>query len=325
MRGYRWAGYAVLGFVLVVLILWRVNSGADTVDVDERFDVSIASPAWVHEPPRVLIDEAHFNLHTASGRYKPLATLLANDGYDIRAGQEKFSADSLHDVDVLIIANARGGAEGTDDVKNPAFTDAECEAVRQWVSDGGALLLIADHRPFGPAAANLASRFDVEMGLDYVSDKSQRRDNSGTLFFTRENRLLGEHPILMGRSDSERVTTVATFVGQSVSVPSDAAPLLRLSETSYESPTPIATPANSRSAQGKAQAVALEVDRGRVVISGEAGMFSAQILKRRFGDSMRFGMNAPGNDDRQFALNILHWLSRAPGWPEDEVESDDQG
>ena len=23
----------------------------------------------------------------------------------------------------------------------------------------------------------------------------------------------------------------------------------------------------------------------------------------------RFGMNAPGNDDKQFVLNTLHWLS----------------
>ncbi len=60
-------------------------------------------------------------------------------------------------------------------------------------------------------------------------------------------------------------------------------------------------------------------------------MFSAQILKRTVGESMRFGMNAPGNDDRQFALNILHWLSRAPGWPEEPeaseptAETGDQG
>jgi hypothetical protein len=26
----------------------------------------------------------------------------------------------------------------------------------------------------------------------------------------------------------------------------------------------------------------------------------------------KMGMNAPGNDDRQFALNVLHWLTRAP-------------
>lgn len=331
MRGYRWAGYAVAGFVVLVLILWRVNAGADTVDVDSGFDVSIATPAYDRDHPRVLIDEAHFNLHTVAGRYKPLAALLTNDGYDVRPGQEKLSAETLSEVDVLIIANARGGAEGTDAVGHDAFTDEECDAVEQWVSDGGALLLIADHRPFGPAAANLADRFGVEMGLDYVSDKSQRQDRAGTLQFTRENRLLGEHAIVMGRSDSERVKTVATFVGQSVSVPPEATALLRLSETAFESPTPIATPANSRSAKGKAQAVALEVGRGRVVIAGEAGMFSAQILKRTVGESMRFGMNAPGNDDRQFALNILHWLSRAPGWPEEPeaseptAETGDQG
>ncbi len=28
-------------FVVLVLILWRVNAGADTVDVDSGFDVSI--------------------------------------------------------------------------------------------------------------------------------------------------------------------------------------------------------------------------------------------------------------------------------------------
>jgi hypothetical protein len=25
---------------------------------------------------------------------------------------------------------------------------------------------------------------------------------------------------------------------------------------------------------------------------------------------MRMGMNVPGSDDQQFALNVLHWLSR---------------
>ncbi len=52
--------------------------------------------------------------------------------------------------------------------------------------------------------------------------------------------------------------------------------------------------------------VALQLGRGRVVILGEAAMMTAQIS----GDGHPFGMNVPGNDDRQLALNILHWLSR---------------
>jgi polyisoprenoid-binding protein YceI len=45
------------------------------------FDTSVKNPAYTTTHPRVLIDEAHFNFHTASGRYKPFADLLTNDGY----------------------------------------------------------------------------------------------------------------------------------------------------------------------------------------------------------------------------------------------------
>jgi hypothetical protein len=41
-------------------------------------------------------------------------------------------------------------------------------------------------------------------------------------------------------------------------------------------------------------------------------MFSAQVVTLPDGDKQRTfkaGMNVPGNDDRQLALNVLHWLS----------------
>ncbi|HLG94236.1 MAG TPA: hypothetical protein VI546_05315, partial [candidate division Zixibacteria bacterium] len=61
-------------------------------------------------------------------------------------------------------------------------------------------------------------------------------------------------------------------------------------------------------AAGKAQGIAMKSGRGRVVIMGEAAMLTAQINDR---DGKPFGMNVPGNDDRQLALNIMHWLSGA--------------
>jgi hypothetical protein len=60
------------------------------------------------------------------------------------------------------------------------------------------------------------------------------------------------------------------------------------------------------SVAGRAQGLALDVERGRVVVLGEAGVLRAQ--RERKGE--RVGMNAPGYDNRQLALNILHWLSR---------------
>jgi len=59
---------------------------------------------------------------------------------------------------------------------------------------------------------------------------------------------------------------------------------------------------------GRAQGVAFELWRGRVVVLGEAAMLTAQVTGR---GSRKFGMNWPNNDDRQLALNIVRWLSRA--------------
>jgi len=43
------------------------------------------------------------------------------------------------------------------------------------------------------------------------------------------------------------------------------------------------------------------------VVLGEAGMLRAQ----RDRNGAPVGMNVPGYDNRQLALNIMHWLSRA--------------
>jgi hypothetical protein len=72
-----------------------------------------------------------------------------------------------------------------------------------------------------------------------------------------------------------------------------------------------ATIRHATPAAGRAQAVALTIGTGRIVVVGEAGMFSAITLKQPSGADLKVGMNLPGNDDKQFALNVLHWLSQA--------------
>jgi len=47
--------------------------------------------------------------------------------------------------------------------------------------------------------------------------------------------------------------------------------------------------------------------KGRVVVLAEAAMMSAQVA----GPQRKpMGMNVPGSDDRQFALNTVRWLGR---------------
>jgi hypothetical protein len=60
------------------------------------------------------------------------------------------------------------------------------------------------------------------------------------------------------------------------------------------------------SAAGRAQGLALRFGRGRVVVLGEASQITAQLA----GPAQRpMGMNYPNCDNRQWTLNIMHWLS----------------
>ena len=61
------------------------------------------------------------------------------------------------------------------------------------------------------------------------------------------------------------------------------------------------------SAAGRAQGMAMNFGKGRVVFLGEAAMLSAQLAGPQ---QRKMGMNYPGSDNRQLALNIVHWLSR---------------
>jgi hypothetical protein len=314
---------------------------------DPNFDAKVARPAYTKNHPKVLFDEAHNNFHTSTGRYKPFADLITNDGYIITPNKEKFQKNTLSPYQVLVVANALGAErQNMPEASRPAFTEEECAAVRDWVRAGGSLLLIADHAPFGAAADNLARIFGVEMSKGHTSDPANHDSEIGNmsfLVFTRANNLIREHPITAGRDASERINRVMTFTGQSLKGPSGSVALLQLADTAMDitrpaegeaaasrpverlpDGTPLPPGARIRSTQGgrtgttaagRAQAVAFDFGQGRVVVLGEAAMLSAQLLRGPAAqflgrDELQMGMNRKGIDNRQLALNIMHWLSR---------------
>lgn len=275
---------------------------------DLEFNVSVENPAYKKEGPRVMFDEAHHNFHTTDGRYKPFVDLLMNDGYRVIRNRQPFSKTTLSSYKLLVIANALGAEEDDDaGADSSAFTEEEIQAVYDWVKGGGALLLIADHAPFGGAAAALAEKFGVEMSKGYTFDPTNSVPNSPTqLLFSRDNKLLASHPITDGRNENERIKLVRSFTGQSLKGPEGSVAILSLSDTATDAPTFDSKTTASASAAGRAQALALKVGKGRVVVQGEAAMLSAQVAG---ADKHPMGMNVPGYDNRQYALNLAHWLS----------------
>lgn len=294
----------VLAFVFVTSVLAQQVSDPD-------FDTSVAKPAYTKTHPKVLFDEAHNNFHTTTGRYKPFADLITSDGYAVTPNKQKLTKEALAGFELLVISNALGAPMmGSPEASNPAFTDEECDVIRDWVKQGGNLLLIADHAPMGAAAEKLSVRFGVDMSKGYTGDTSSDHIDSGSqtnIKYNRENGGLGDHPILEGRNPSERISHVVAFTGQSLKGPASSVPFLKLSSTAVDViPKRGETPQQEASAAGRAQGIALKVGKGRVVVLGEAAMLSAQLAGPQ---KMKFGMNKPGLDNRQFALNIMHWLS----------------
>ncbi len=190
---------------------------------------------------------------------------------------------------------------GGGDRAAPAFSAEEIHVVRTWVEAGGALLLVADHAPFGSASAGLAAAFGVRMHAGFTEVPGEISD---PLLFSRENGRLGDHPILAGAGGEGAVGRVLTFTGQSLDGPPQAAVLLRLPPDAVEHLPSGPGGAPSPQPAGPAQGLALTVGRGRVVVLGEAAMLTAQVDRRQ-----PFGLSTPGSDNARFVLNVLHWLS----------------
>ena len=277
---------------------------------DTSFKPPIPNPAYPSgRGPVVLLDEAHFNFHTADGRYLAFANLLRRDGYDVKPSRSRFSKASLRSNQILVIANALAERNKADwSLPTPsAFSDDEIQAVRNWVKSGGSLLLIADHMPFPGAAEKLAAAFGVRFTNGYALDQKAQ----GPMVFKLSDGSLKEHQIIRGRSENEKVDSVATFTGSAFQVEGNAQPLLILGESVVSFLTSVAGEIKDDTprvpVKGWYQGAVMRVGKGRVAVFGEAAMFSAQVSGP---DRNPMGMNDPiAAQNAQFLLNVMHWLS----------------
>jgi hypothetical protein len=290
--------------------------------VDTAFVPRVRSaPAYASgRGPVVMIDEAHHNFHTATGRYQPFARLLGADGFVIRSNAARFDSSSLAAARVLVIANAVAEKnQAAADWRLPvasAFERGEVAAVTAWVERGGSLLLIADHLPFAGAADSLASAFGVYFvnGFAIPPVGPDSRTGDYPIVFRKGDGSLARHAVTMGRSAAERIDSIVSFTGSAFRLgrkPVDQVALMRLPpETGVKLPL-VAWQFSDSTPEIRGddllQGALLRVGRGRVAVFGEAAMFSAQ---RKGPARVPMGMNAPeAVQNAQFILNTLHWLA----------------
>jgi hypothetical protein len=276
--------------------------------VDTNFNYVIKNPVYEYgSGPVITLDEAHYNLHTLSGLYHPFGRLLQNDGYILKPGRTTFTSSDLATIKILVIANA---LPDTGEWKLPAksaFTNQEIIELNNWVSGGGNLLLITDHMPFPGAASQLALSF----GFNFVNGYALRKDKKPEIF-SRKLKNLTSNKITNGRNQSEQVDSIRIFAGSAFIAPENATAISKLDDN-YQ----IFFPSTARemndstpviSGHGLVNGAFMEYGKGRLVVFGEAALFSAQIAGPQNG---KMGMNNPqAKQNPQLLLNIIHWLDR---------------
>jgi len=272
---------------------------------DPSFNPPVEKPAYAQGAgPVILLDEAHHNFHTISGRYGAFARLLERDGYTMRANTVPFTKDSLQAARVLVIANAVHEKNRSDWAPpNPsAFTGAEIAALIEWIRSGGSLLLIADHMPFAGAASALGDALGITFTNGYVRAPNRKQPPD---IFTRESGALADHVI------TKDVDSVATFTGSAFRSSGSVDPLLRLGPGFVslipERPGNLTKIVERVPVDGWLQGAAWPLGKGRVAVFGEAAMFSAQVTGP---NRAPMGMNHPlASKNAQLLLNLMHWLS----------------
>ena len=304
--------------LLVVIVLSLLVSCSTEQVPDKSYSPAITDPAYqMGEGPLVCLDEAHNNFHTLENRFWAFGELLQRDGYVVEASMEKFDPAILERCSILVISNAQLEGMDWDEYPYPTpsgFTDAEIEAVQAWVEDGGSLLLIADHMPLAGVASKLAAAFGVEFYDGFAVAGFKNAASRDAAFgipsiFSMDTQTLLPHPITKGKTEQEAVTSIRSFTGQAFQAPESAQPLMALPNDFVllmpKKAWEFGPDTKTIAVGGWLQGAVMPFGSGRAGFFGEAAMFSAQL-----SDNRPMGMNAPlAEQNFQFVLNVMHWLS----------------
>lgn len=253
----------------------------------------------------MLVDGGHNNFHTLAEGFAPFGKVAEIDGFVVKDMPGEVKPGQLKDAKILVVANALNekNADSWQQPVLPAFTPEEVATIKDWVWNGGRLFLVADHMPFAGAAATLAEPFGFSFNDGFALRKPKRKFD--IFSFAGSTLKHCELTDMHGHIDS-----IVTFTGQAFTIPDNALSVITL-DSNYKVLLPeVAWEFNDEMkiipAGGMSQLAYARYGRGKVVVAGEAAMFTAQ----RVGD-IKIGLNsdfAPNN--LQLLRNILEWLSK---------------
>lgn len=224
----------------------------------------------------ILIDQGHGNYYSLGNgdewSYFGFVSALQDAGYEVESTTSNpITYDELANYSSYVIPLA-----------GISPTGEENQAMQEYVENGGSLFLIADWGGiYSDPSQTLANVFGVTLDANTVTDPNDFIGGND-FWVTYDNANFSSHILMDGLNQLQTYASTAMF-------PGTASPLIITD--------PDASPPN------RAIAVALGYGAGRVVIVGDSNYFSD-------ANSTYPGTGLNVDDNKQFAVNTLNWLSR---------------
>ncbi len=270
--------------------------------------------------PVIVSAEGHNNFRGRDS-YREMELFLAREGFELRQYMGAITREALEGVSILHTDNALA-LENQDNWTLPtpsAFTSEEIKVIYNWVHDGGSLLMVIEHMPFGGSYRDLARAFNIETNNGFVVDESllngyseETISTAGWFVFSQDNGSLGDHPILTGRQPHERIDFLSADVGSAFRLPDRAVSLMTFGsdaislEPSVSWKFDATTP--RRSVSGWSQGGVMKVGKGRLAVLGDNFLIiPPSHLAPPYLESEKeavLGVYHP-----QFTVNMYRWLS----------------
>ena len=292
--------------------------------------------------PTVLFDLGHNSLFLRGTNLSPM-TRLQDDGYLTQTLTGPFTEDALAGVDIVMILSPLADRNALPprpaDCPSPpdaecfeairaqipefwrhpipsAFSEAEITILREWVGEGGALLLVLDHFPMSGAAQELGAAFGIEISNGLAADGALLAEQgvaqavaqgAGSLVFERTEGGVADDPITNGRTPGQRVDAFGFFGGSAFRLPPQGRSLLTFG-SSFVSLLPevmwqFSETTSREDIGGWSGGGVLRVGQGRVAIYGELGIFAG------LAEPQAWAERRPELQNPQLFMNTLHWLS----------------
>jgi hypothetical protein len=307
---------------LMVICVFVASQLVGQVYNDSTFRYNYTVQPPVKARP-VLIDAYHNTIFNEQ-RNRPAACEAMLDILSNELGEPVFLNEPLslpqlrkYPESLLIIKglpNEQGVINDTAFYWKSPLLEQEVEAVVKWLYEGGQVMLFLSHFPNGSGGKPLLEALSVRFrdGYVYHGDHPGQSEDSQCSWFTmsEENGMIRpEHPVL--KDADEEVEQIRLLCGAALfRNPSDVVLAYPDKSANLSLDTEGGAISFAEQSGQYAALLAFEFGAGKVIVSGDLGLFRNNVLIDEHGDKTYITINHPEADNAALLVNLIRWLKK---------------